>query len=139
MCFLCFALGEMAMQLEETRTRTAKIWMGNDGIIRKVFVHGAEETMKDALESGDVIRKMTAEQKKPLLVDFTPVRSIDAEARAYYAADDVTLRISAVAGITASRLSRVIGNFFMGFNKPQTPARLFNSQEDAIEWLKQFL
>jgi hypothetical protein len=45
----------------------------------------------------------------------------------------------AVALVTSSPLSRVLGNFFLGFNKPQTPARLFASIDDAEVWLRSFI
>src|ERR1700756_4774181 len=38
-----------------------------------------------------------------------------------------------------SPLSRIIGNFFMGLNKPSVPAKLFNNEQDAIAWLKQYV
>jgi len=127
------------VEAEVFKTRTASIWLGDDGIIRKIFLENAEETLKDALESGEVIKKLSPEKKRPLLVDFTPVRSMDAEARAYYSGETVGTLIAAVGGITKSRIGKVIGNFFMGFNRPPTPGRLFLNEEDALKWLKKFL
>jgi hypothetical protein len=45
--------------------------------------------------------------------------------------------VSAFAIIIQSPLSRVIGNFFMGLNKPRVPARLFKSEKEAVKWLKE--
>lgn len=118
-------------------TRTARIWLDGDGIIRKVFLDGAEETLKDALESAEIIKLLCQGKKRPMLVDFTKVRSMDAEARAYYAGPAGPL-ITAVGGITSSMLSKVIGNFFMGFNRPPTPGKLFTSEKDAVAWLKNY-
>jgi len=127
------------MTNQEYVTRTAKIWLDDEGIVRKIFLEGAQETLKDALESGDVIVSLCENRKRPLLVDFSPIRSMDAEARAYYSGQEVGPAISAVAGVTKSRFAKVLGNFFMGFNKPPTPGRLFNTQEEALAWLKTFL
>ncbi len=33
----------------------------------------------------------------------------------------------------------VIGNFFIGFNKSPMPTKLFTSEPEALEWLKEFL
>lgn len=122
----------------EITTRTAKIWLGNDNIVRKIFLENAEETLADAWESSTAINELTLGKKLPLMVDFTPLRSIDPEARSFYASKDAFEVISAAAAVTKSRISRVIGNFFLGFNKPEYPRRLFNDEDSALEWLKQF-
>ena len=44
----------------------------------------------------------------------------------------------AVALVIDSPLSRVLGNFFLGFNRPETPARLFTSVDEARAWLNTF-
>jgi hypothetical protein len=35
-------------------------------------------------------------------------------------------------------LSRALGNFFLGLNKPSMPTRLFDDQEQALAWLRGF-
>lgn len=127
------------MEQHEITTRTAKIWLDQDGIIRKVFHPEAQETLKDALESGEAIAFFCKEKKRPLFVDFSPVRSMDVEARAYYSGQEVGPAIAAVAGMTRSKLGKVIGNFFLGFNKPPTPGRIFTDEQEALRWLKTFL
>lgn len=127
------------MESEVYTTRTAQIWLDDMGIIHKVFLPDAQETLKDALESGEIIVKLCQDKRRPLLVNFTPVRSMDSDARAYYSGQKVGPAISAVGGITQSKIGKVIGNFFMGFNRPPTPGKIFNSEEDAVEWLKKFL
>jgi hypothetical protein len=33
----------------------------------------------------------------------------------------------------------VLGNFYLGLNKPLVPTRLFTSEEEAQAWLRSFL
>jgi hypothetical protein len=40
-----------------------------------------------------------------------------------------------VALLVGSPVTRVIGNFFIGLNKPRWPVRLFRSESDALAWL----
>ncbi len=40
--------------------------------------------------------------------------------------------------VISSPVSRVIGNFFMGLNKPISPTRLFTDPHKAIQWLHTF-
>ena len=124
---------------QEITTRTATLWLGNDGILRKVFLKNADETLQDALESEEVIKKLSAEKKRPLLVDFTGLHSMDAQARDYYISDRSGNLLAACGGVTRSMIGRVISNFFMGFNKPPTPVKLFKTEEESSEWLKQFI
>jgi len=42
-----------------------------------------------------------------------------------------------VALLIASPLSRVLGNFYLRINRPETPTRLFSSEEEAGAWLRQ--
>ena len=45
----------------------------------------------------------------------------------------------AQAIIVDSPVSRLIGSFFLGLNKPPFPTKLFTSEADAVEWLKGYL
>ena len=44
----------------------------------------------------------------------------------------------ATALLTSSPVSKTIGNFFMGLNKPLSPTRLFTNSDKAIQWLHTF-
>jgi hypothetical protein len=44
-----------------------------------------------------------------------------------------------VALLVGSPMSRAIGNFFIGLNKPLIPTRLFVSEPEALAWLRGFL
>lgn len=123
----------------EITTRTAKLWLADDGIIRKVFLHNADETLQDALESEEVIKKLSQDKKRPLLVDFTGLHSMDSAARDYYISERSGSLLAACGGVTRSMIGRVISNFFIGFNKPPTPVKLFKTEQESIEWLKQFI
>jgi len=118
----------------ETRTRSCSFWF--DGIVRARFHDGAEVTADDARENLAVTRRLTGGRRRPVLVDLRPVRSQSAEARALFAGPDATAVSSAVALVVGNPVSRVVGNFYLGFNRPQTPTRLFTSVEDAETWLR---
>ncbi|MES2504114.1 MAG: hypothetical protein V4534_04465 [Myxococcota bacterium] len=123
----------------EVTTRTARLWLGEDGILRKVFLKNADETLADALASEDIIKRISGEKKRPILVDFTALHSMDQDARDYYVSERAGTLLAACGGVTRSMIGRVISNFFIGFNKPPTPVKLFGSEEEAITWLKQFI
>lgn len=117
-------------------TRTCVLWY--DGIVHARFRERAEVTLDDARENLAVTAELTRGHRVPVLVDLRPIRSQTAEARAYFAGPAATAVTRAVALVVASPVSRVLGNFFLGFNRPATPARLFTSVDEALAWLRTF-
>jgi len=126
------------MTSEIIETKTTKVWL-EEGIVYFKIQPGAEVTLEDTKDYVKVKGKLTAGQKSPLLADIRGTRSITREARAYLAGEEAAALTSAAALIIGSPVSKVIGNFFLGLNKPVYPTRLFTSEEKAVEWLKEFL
>ena len=120
----------------EIRTRFAKIWLGEDGIVQMDIFTKAEYTLGDIRESLEGIGKVSKGQRRPLLVDARNVRSIDFAARQEAASYESA---TSVAILTDSPVSRFIGTVFMTLNKRAHPIRLFTSKAAAIQWLKGFL
>ncbi len=73
----------------------------------------------------------------PHYIVITGIKSTSKEARDYLALEGVR-SMSALALITESHVSRIIGNFFMVINKPAVPTKLFTNEQEAIRWLKHF-
>ena len=114
-------------------------WMGADGIVRTKVKPQAEVTLKESLENSLVVNDLHTNKKFPLLIDSRLIKSISKEARDHFSIKNRSTNINSFAVIIESPLSRIIGNFFMGLNKPTVPAKLFNNEQDAITWLKQYL
>ena len=116
-----------------------RLWLREDGLVHAVAKPGAEMTLADAREEIAVIGKIGRGKGLPLLVDFKNLQSQDRGARTYFAGEETAKAVTACAILISSPLSRVIGNFYMGLNKPVTPTKLFTSESEAIDWLKEFL
>ena len=116
-------------------------WMGDDGIVRTKVKPMAEVTLKEALENSKAVNSFIQQTKKkyPLLIDSRNIKSITKEARDHFAVRNRETSINCFAVLIDSPLSRIIGNFFMGLNKPSVPAKLFTNEKDALEWLQQYL
>lgn len=114
-------------------------WMGKDGIARTKVKPQAEVTIKESLENSKAVNSLRSDKKFPLLIDARHIKSISKEARDNFSIRNRETMINSFAVIIESPLSRIIGNFFMGLNKPSVPAKLFNNEQDAIAWLKQYL
>lgn len=119
------------------RTRTCAIWL--DGIVRARFHDRADVGADDARENLALTKRVTNGRRLPVLVDLRGVRSQSAEARRLFAGPAASAVSLAVGLVVESPLSRVVGNFYLGFNRPETPTRLFTSIADAEAWLTTFI
>jgi hypothetical protein len=122
-------------QIEVVHTSTADIWIGDDGIVRVIIKPGARIGIDEAHEPFSAIPQ-ASEGLSPILVDIRRMHSIDRQARAFFREREGR---SALALIVGSPLTRAIGNFAIGIDRPKVPTRLFTSAEEAHAWLKQFV
>lgn len=111
--------------------------MGQDGVARTVVKPDAEISLQDAKENSVAVNSLQGKSSFTLLVDTRKIKSITKEARDHFSLNGRESRVVAFAIIIGSPLSRVIGNFFMGLNKPRVPVKLFTNEEKALTWSKQ--
>ncbi|MCE3280928.1 MAG: hypothetical protein K0S44_3119 [Bacteroidetes bacterium] len=128
---------EIPSNIQVTEITAYYTWMGNDGIARTKVKPRAEVTLAEAKENSVVVNSLSPGNLYPLLIDSRDIKSISKEARDFFSMNNRDSNVSAFAIIIQSPLSRVIGNFFMGLNKPRVPARLFKSEKEAVKWLKE--
>ena len=105
------------------------------------FVHtrvrpGAEIQVNDAKENTLKVIAVSGGSNYPILVDLREIKSISKEARDHFSMRGRKPNVTAIAMLVSSPLSRIIGNFFLGLNRPTVPTRMFASEEDGIAWMK---
>lgn len=82
------------------------------------------------------LRALDVKVPAPSLVRMGPVSKVTREARQVFSESEVNARLaSRVALIATNSISRIIGNFFLGFNRSHRPTRLFADEASAIDWL----
>ena len=113
--------------------------MGQDGICRTKARPMADVLLPDAVANSLAVTSLYTGKKFPLIVDARDVKSISKDARRHFSIHNRDTKVIAFAIMVKSPLSRVIGNFFMGINKPSVPARLFDDEAQALAWLKTFI
>jgi len=106
--------------------------------VRARFTPDAEVTADDAREHVGVMNDITGGRPVNVLVDLRDIRSQDRDARAIYAGATSRAFTRACALLIASPISRVIGSFFLGLNRPLYPTRLFTEASEAERWLSTF-
>lgn len=84
------------------------------------------------------IAKQAGEKKFRLLVTAGNSASLSPEAREYASSAESSDVIVADAVVVQNYSHEMTANFFIRFNKPNRPTRLFKNREAAYEWLKTF-
>jgi hypothetical protein len=123
----------------EQTSRLAKIWVGEDGIVRIIWVPGAEVTLEDAREIMEAYHKLRRGRRLPLFIDTRTMKSFARGARHLFAGEEAQGCASAAAIIVDSPVTKVLANFYLGLSKPRLPSRLFSSEDEALVWLKGYL
>jgi len=124
------------MKSLEIRAATVTL---DDGILRVQLRERVHYTLVDAKETVAAQRALVGpDDKATVLVDMRGINASDADARKHFATPEVERGNAAVALVVDSPVSKVIGNFFIGLDKPACPTKLFTSEPDAIDWLRGF-
>ena len=76
----------------------------------------------------------------PALIMDAGLKQLDKDARDFFSSDEGTRGIKAGAMVASNQFNRFIGNFVLRITHDQskTPARLFDSVEEALAWLEQY-
>jgi hypothetical protein len=122
--------------LEKIESEIATFHYEGD-ILFIIFKPDIEITLEKAKAYIDVRKSVQKEKKVKLVSDVSKVWSVTKEARAYFATEEVTNMILAMALITNSLQAKVYANFFMK-EQPENPTKAFTSIENAIDWLDSF-
>ena len=94
-----------------------EITIAADQIYLLNFFDNAEIEAEDAKEMGAIFRRLANGQKFAVLLDATNIFTISAEANALIASKEYTKDRIAAAFIVNSLANRIVGNFFIKFNK----------------------
>ncbi|MGB3850321.1 MAG: hypothetical protein WA958_10165 [Tunicatimonas sp.] len=77
-------------------------------------------------------------QTFPIIVDGSEVKELTKSAREALSSEKANQHTVALAVIVRNPVTRTIANFFLKFQQPRYPFRLFTELEDAREWLKKY-
>jgi hypothetical protein len=120
-------------------TRTARIWLGEDGIVRVKPRAREPESIEDAHDNVAAVLKVTRGVRRPMLLDLAMTGPLTPECREYYMSPEATGHLTAVAIVTGSLLGRIVGNLTVGSNPTGVLFRLFETEPSAREWLEESL
>ena len=110
-----------------------------DGIVQ-VDINSDEVMDVKHIKLGvEFLKEISEGNKFPLLFVVGAFSLPTDEARLYEASEESNPYASAEAYVINSLAQKLIGNFYLKFNKPVRPTKFFRNIEEAAEWLKEFL
>lgn len=111
----------------------------SDGIIHLEIKDDVEVAEEDIREMNAAVGKIGEGRKYPNLITVGKYTSVSKEARDFAASEEANIFTLADGYVLHSFHQKILGNFFMKFNKPKVPVRFFTEENEAVEWLKEFL
>lgn len=121
----------------ERATEKIKYILRDDNILHTQCFPNTVMTLEDGIESTKISAEMINNIAIPLLCDLTNVVKMSQECRKHFSGPEHAETFTKCALIVTNPISKLIGNFFLGLNKPLKPTRLFTNSEDGLKWLMQ--
>ncbi|MES2567570.1 MAG: hypothetical protein V4565_11925 [Bacteroidota bacterium] len=84
-------------------------------------------------------QKEVSGKRLPTLVSGSLFSTTNIETLKYISKNVNMPYSKASAFILSSVPQKVLGNFYLKFYKPERPTKFFNSKEEALEWIAQFI
>ncbi|MBL7931288.1 MAG: hypothetical protein JNL60_05285 [Bacteroidia bacterium] len=113
-------------------------YIDSDGILRIKVLEGAHIDVESLKADGEINIQLAGNRKVLALYDSRGFFTIEPEAREYLRSGIVDPTRIATAVLTDRLATKLLVNFFIRFNKPKTPMKMFTSEQQALSWLKSF-
>lgn len=109
----------------------------DNSIFKLMPFEGVELDIEDVQKMRSVYLELSKGEKFAVLLDAKYVFTTTEEARKLLASKEYTDKRFAAAFVTSSLANKIFGNFFIKFNKPASPTKLFTEESSALEWLEE--
>lgn len=110
----------------------------NNVYIKINVVGNVEISVEDVKSIASACQKIGGGKAYPLLINVGKYTLPSVEARKFIAQAESNPYAKAEAYVISDLPQRIVGNFFLKFDKPARPTKIFTNEEEAMEWLKQF-
>ena len=95
--------------------------------------------LKHSMQIVEARTHLAQDRSYPILYTSGQLVIPSAEVREYVASEPRSKLVTADAFIVNSLPQRIIANFYLKWNKPVRPTKMFDKEEEAIEWLKNYV
>ncbi len=115
------------------------IILRDDGILELYTSDEHEYTIDCTKENVKAFGELSGGKKVPVLIIGGAFTSVTPEAREFMASEESLEYSKAEAFLVNTLAQKILIQFYIKFNRPLVPTRIFTEKEKAIEWLKTFV
>ena|SRR5438045_3275504 len=115
----------------------ADYWLSDDGILYS-YSKSPVRTVKNITENIQLVKQITGNKKVPLLIYLSNSPVPDKETRKF-STEQLPNVYTAMAMVSKPGLSKFIMNLLFSLKKPPIAMKSFTDDQEAKEWLKQYL
>ncbi len=117
----------------------ANISLKSNGIVYVLFKDNCVLDIDLQLHMLDEYNKITNHKPTPFIFFAGDNVTVTKEARDNAVSLEDRSPLCATAVVITSLAYKLIAEFYMKFNKPKRPYKIFKNEKDALEWLQQFI
>lgn len=117
---------------------TSTVWLEDSGIVGLIAKRAQPQSVEQARESLKAFLEFVGHKKVCLLIDVTDSTENTREMRTY-AAEELPRVAKAIAIVSTSALGKMVANLFFHLKSQPYPAKMFNAEAEARDWLKNYL
>ena len=114
------------------------MWIDEFGILNSISKKAPPRNLAATKEIIQKLKSIIKEEKVCMLIDSTNSSPPVKEVRDYLS-EEMPKITKAIALISNSPLGRMVANLFFNIKKQPYPVKMFNNEQEAREWLKQYL
>jgi len=117
---------------------TSTFWFGEDGILYSVSKKAGPRSLEETRKTVEEFKAIIGDKKVCMLIDVTNSSESNKETRDYVATEFPKF-VKAIAMVSKSALGKMLANLFFSIKTQPYPTKMFNNENEAREWLKQYL
>ena len=114
----------------------ASFWL-EEGVVFFVYKDNSSIDVNAATQIVSDRIQFQRQVEYPVYCDIRGMKKADKAARDYLAKEGSSYT-KGVAIIVDSPMTKIIGNFYLGLNKPTAPTKMFTDKQEALAFLSQF-
>jgi hypothetical protein len=107
----------------------------DEHLVENKFHSGAAVDVEEILKIKQANESLFSEQKYAVLAIAGDFSTITRDAQSLMASKDFVKNTVAKAILVQYLGQKIMGNFYLNFNKPHIKTKIFTEREKAIEWL----
>ena len=123
--------------VKEKRFKAFSMYLREDGIMNTIFEDNLLITMEDASSALNWVESL-GDKKYLNLFEGGYNTDFDAFVREYASSAEENKYTIADAIVTSTLSLNMVAKFYIQFNKPHMPTKVFKSRDEAIQWLLSF-